>query len=262
MRKYLLAFFLSTRLFCQLSPDEYICFTIAKSGTNLALKAIKLLTNTNQCKHSHFTYKRFEYSNLDPLFSETNMKCIVNVRDFRDILVSCARIFPYLPLREKHHTYYSRKSTLSPEDFHLWFTCIDKKWKYYNKNIPKRVDMLLDTSTYMANATYACISAVEWLKAHEHFKDRILLIRYENLVGPRGGGTVHKQIAELKKIADFLEVDIDDGRLKEVASKLYGGTTTFQKGQSKAYQPYFSTKARKKFWALFSEEMEYLGYTD
>lgn len=36
-----------------------------------------------------------------------------------------------------------------------------------------------------------------------------LVVRFENLIGPKGGGSVERQQAELKKMASYLDLDID-----------------------------------------------------
>lgn len=67
----------------------------------------------------------------------------------------------------------------------------------------------------------------ECLKNNPH----ALVVRFENLVGPKGSGSEILQKNEVKRIANYLELTVSDEEIEEVCQKLFGGTKTFKKGQ-------------------------------
>ena len=59
----------------------------------------------------------------------------------------------------------------------------------------------------------------------------ILAIKFEDLVGARGGGSDEASIHAIAKIAEQLTGTADERNVHEVAARLFGGTLTFRKGQ-------------------------------
>jgi sulfotransferase 6B1 len=58
----------------------------------------------------------------------------------------------------------------------------------------------------------------------------VLLTRFEDLVGPRGGGDLATQHREIVRIADHLHISLSSKEIKHIADNLFGGTHTFRKG--------------------------------
>jgi hypothetical protein len=56
----------------------------------------------------------------------------------------------------------------------------------------------------------------------------ILKLRFEDLVGPEGGGTTTAQHEAIARPAEFLNLSVD---ISAVASGLNGGTRTFRRGR-------------------------------
>lgn len=65
------------------------------------------------------------------------------------------------------------------------------------------------------------------------------LIKYEHLVGEKGGGSIEKQKAAIRDIAIQLGVDADDENITQVASHVYGGTFTFKGGKISKWRHHF-----------------------
>jgi sulfotransferase 6B1 len=68
----------------------------------------------------------------------------------------------------------------------------------------------------------------------------VLEVRFEQLIGPRGGGDLDVQAAELRRIADFLAVPLSDDGQKAIGEELFGGTATFRKGALGAWRELFA----------------------
>lgn len=58
----------------------------------------------------------------------------------------------------------------------------------------------------------------------------VLVVRYEDLVGSRGGGDDVLQRTTVHKILAHIEYDADESIIDLIADNLYGGTHTFRKG--------------------------------
>ncbi|MCH9811633.1 sulfotransferase domain-containing protein [bacterium] len=276
--------FITSSLFGAISTDDFCCVSIAKSGSNLTTRAIRLLTgykycqkkyllpdggchkHRNKCDRFYFTHFYPEVANdLHPKMNpreNPGLKYVVTVRDLRDVLVSSSRYWPELPTTRTFGSIYRHR------DLHDEVTCkilaeLNEEW-IYNKNhaVEKNVDLLLDTSFYLSDTIRDIQNAVAWLKRNKEVNDRILVVHYEDLVGPKGGGNKERQIAALKKIAAFLEVDLSGRNLERTAKFLYGRAPTFMVGKAGKYKSYFSEEATEKFWELLTDEMDYLGYSE
>ena len=87
------------------------------------------------------------------------------------------------------------------------------------------------------------------------------IIRYEDLVGPYGGGSLEIQLATIEKIADHLGILVLDDLCKELAGQLYGGTSTFNKGKIGRWKEEFTPEMKEFFKKHFSSEfLIELGY--
>jgi len=58
-----------------------------------------------------------------------------------------------------------------------------------------------------------------------------LLVRFEDLIGERGGGELEAQVRELKRIASYCGVHVCPESIEQLAEGVYGGTHTFEKGR-------------------------------
>lgn len=75
-----------------------------------------------------------------------------------------------------------------------------------------------------------CNSLLPWIKM-----DNILKIRFEDIVGPKGGGTAQAQEQAMEKLCKWIDVPLD--RISFVSEKLFGpGKQTFRKGQVDSWQ--------------------------
>jgi hypothetical protein len=57
------------------------------------------------------------------------------------------------------------------------------------------------------------------------------IVRFEDLVGARGGGCDTLQIKAINSVVEFLSLGTDESRQSTIASQLFGDTNTFRKGQ-------------------------------
>jgi len=84
-------------------------------------------------------------------------------------------------------------------------------------------------------------------------------VRFEDLVGPKGGGTDEKQINTTKDIFRYLEIDGIDSH--QIARKIFSETSvTFRKGMIGEYKKVLSTEQIYLFNKLHGDIIRQYGY--
>lgn len=87
-----------------------------------------------------------------------------------------------------------------------------------------------------------------------------LSIRFEELVGKKGGGSSKVQYATVRKIAEFIGLKIDETGIKNICFKLFGGTRTFDKGQIDGWKECFNEEHKQAFKKYAGNLLIELGY--
>ncbi len=78
----------------------------------------------------------------------------------------------------------------------------------------------------------------------------VCLIRFEDLVGEKGGGSDAAQVETIQRLASFLNIDVDDKKIKYVQENLFGGSGTFRDGQIGGWKKYFTPEMKAAFKAF------------
>jgi len=81
-----------------------------------------------------------------------------------------------------------------------------------------------------------------WMKAR-----KFCTVKFENLVGSKGGGSDAAQLLELKKIADHLGVKLTGKQAKNIIDNLYGQTSTFREGQIGSWKRHFTPEMKTAY---------------
>ena len=89
-----------------------------------------------------------------------------------------------------------------------------------------------------------------------------LTIKFEDLVGEKGGGSLEKQIETIKQIINHLdmEVDLSDENILAIAKSSYGSSGTFRKGQVGAWRDVFNNQDKQLYKSNINELLENLNY--
>lgn len=86
-------------------------------------------------------------------------------------------------------------------------------------------------------------------------------IRFEALLGPGGGPfSEQEQIAELRKIADALRLNVSDEVLLEAYNASFGKGTVFSKGKSGSWKDHFNEEHKAHFKEKMGDTLIELGY--
>ncbi len=101
--------------------------------------------------------------------------------------------------------------------------------------------------------------AIEWMK-----DPSVLVLRYEDLVGPQGGGNSVVQHMMLKVFFEHVGLALSDEEIQSVADEAFGrkGTenSTFRKGQIGTWTQYFAEEDKRLFKKLYGEVLIAFGY--
>lgn len=262
MKKLLFLLFLFSSFGFSMERETNIAFfTIWKSGSHLIQKCIFKIMNNHYEEYllNNPSIKKMDYSHLWSnngyrhgkhyycshfnsdiekmryfMANAPHVKFIFNVRDPRDV---CLSICPYVDKMPKESGFlpilnmgYSSWKLLSlDEKLMLVIRKIRNNQQYYN--------------------------ALTLLKEYPN----ILLVRFENLVGSKGGGSDALQKLEILKIAKFLGIKLSDKSVDKISRNLFGDTKTFHKGQIGKYKEVFQEHHYEAFEETFADLIEPLS---
>jgi hypothetical protein len=88
------------------------------------------------------------------------------------------------------------------------------------------------------------------------------LVKFEDLVGPEGGGSEDAQRLATRRVAEHLGIELGEERLEEVCSGLFGKGRTFRKGQSGGWQDGFAPEHREAVKEVAGSLLVELGYEE
>lgn len=248
----------TVKLFCEeyfeQSPHNKVLFvSIPKAGTHLLWKAIERIT--------HIPISWIGLSNIERFYPERDLLStgpitgihlcpeadrvrkgffdrynkILIIRDPRDVMVSFM-----------HHLINGN----------IWKGCPEFDYETFVSLSPD--GQLRETLLFpgVCLSPKSCFSlAVEWMK-----DPTVLVCRFEDLVGERGGGSAEKQKETLRKLAEHLGYYLTQEEIAAVSEQLYGGTWTYRKGQIGAWKEAFSEENKELFKQILGQAVIDLGY--
>jgi hypothetical protein len=188
-----------------------------------------------------FTIGHLPYSTgAHELLDELNIKKILMLRDPRDAVVS--QLFW---INNPVHPFYPYISRMKSEEERLMF-CI--------KGIPTE-------KTETGEAVF--IDMRERIKLIMPWIDDpdCLVVRFEELIGPRGSGTLEDQKDTIRKICTHVYSSITETEIDRVAARVFDASSfTFRKGQIGGWENHFTPSHRDEFKRLAGSLLIDLGY--
>ncbi len=164
-----------------------------------------------------------------------NIAPIVVYRDPRAVLVS----FIHYVTKLKEHVLHSEFKGLSDEDKFQYVL----KGHRFNK-------------AYLEPLRTRCLALDGWLSS-----DHVLKIRFEDLVGEKGGGTLKSQEETVSSLCNWLE--IPESKSAGVADELFGpGRHTFRKGQIDSWRNELSDENIKTVEEKLGDILKRWGYSN
>lgn len=230
-------------------PEEIHIVTIPKSGTHLILKVWDLLQESGYkypkfWMHPHFMQSPAR-STLEKFRETFSKKRIFMVRDLRDLYVSAVywmdEVF---------------QDIVAPE--HQL-----KDWlpKWNEANFEEKLLMLIDGNLYfdtpLSLINFNIFASLPFLI---NPNADTLVIRFEDLVGEKGGGSNEKQIEALEKIFQFCGYTVPEETKYYVAANLFGDSSTFRKGAIGSWKEHFNRKVKAHFKQKLGGALILMGY--
>ncbi len=150
---------------------------------------------------------------LFPILAREGVRTLFVIRDPRDVLVSYCKYVTEINRTHPSHAYFAG---LSDDSSRL----IDAIRGV--ERIVEPIDRLLER--------YA-----GWLDAPD-----VMTVRFEDLIGVKGGGQEGTQLETIRRTAEFLGIDLGDDQLKSVAERVFSErSSTFRKGKIQQWRSVF-----------------------
>lgn len=249
-------------------PNKVICVTIPKAGTHLLIKCLTLLGvkgvtyNYNTEKYAG-RRRQDPYHRLTPLeyadrtFARLSYRIKKNKNVRRSFLV-------HLPFTQKYKPFFDKfteKNFLMMRDprdqlISLASTAIEDPLKREDFLHDVLLDLIEGKQRQVpwkprhgATDMMWTLGTVNFYKAFLKWADEpnFCVIRFENLVGPQGGGNEEAQIQEINKIANHLGVTLTSEQVNYILDNIFGETRTFKQGQARSWVKYFTPEIKDAY---------------
>ena len=193
------------------------------------------LIQSSQYSLAHINYKKSTAETIDSL----KIKHVFMIRDPRDVAISFY----------KHATYKPEK--VAPIGCYNYFNSLD------NNN--ERIQAVIKgVPNVMPNIRERYDNKLKWLE-----EKNICVVKFEDIIGEKGGGTENAQKQTLEKVLDYIEISKTDELYNKIKEQLFGGNTnTFNKGQIGSWKTEFSNEHKTMFKNIAGNILIKLGYEE
>ncbi|MCB1110527.1 MAG: hypothetical protein KDK64_06055 [Chlamydiia bacterium] len=257
MKKIAIILFLALFMFPQTLRARVLITSIPKAGTHLICKTIEAITHTPvQDTDIHHTYDRIvEFAKANP-----DIPILLIVRDLRDV---CLSYVNYVSLQINRHP--------EPKYYYL-FGEFKRSDEVLATLIPMWQKMSVEeklTAVLEANDLAPCdIDNFFRVAVELSTLPNVTLIRFENLVGSKGGGDFEQQCQEIEKIASVYNISLHPQHTQMIAHGLFGTTphsrwnNTFKRGQIGSWKEVYTPNQISTFKERFNDYLYYFGYIE
>lgn len=241
--------------------DLFIIHSIPKCGTHLIQRIVKFMTN-QVVVQGHIGIKNLQKAYADNVIMRTfeayfpqklqianqaGYKVIALVRDPRDALIS--------------HVFYMRSYADKPDnktvrDFFVVGPGFDLL------SIEEQITSLITGSIHTPSYLNFYKERMGWACHPSN-----LMVKYEDLVGPRGGGRLDVQKYSLLKMAQYIHLKLTPQHLQYVLDNLYldfgqeeEAGKVFKHSSIGNWKTFFTEKHKQLFKQIMGKELIQLGY--
>jgi hypothetical protein len=249
--------FTPKRIVGRINGPKVLVNSIPKSGTNLIAKVIynlpnmrfsgkrtirKMTHNNSEAiravlaiRNGQYSLSHLEYEKkLSNVVDEHKIKKILVVRDPRQILVSHYKYVTYIDSNHKSHSFF--KSLPNDEE---------------------RLNAVIDGVDGIVEPLELVIKGyLNWLN-----NKNCLIIRFEDLIGEKGGGSIDLQFNALHKILHHLEIQLSESEILTIRDKIFDeNSPTFRSGQLEGWKSELTLNHKKKIKENLGDLIISLGY--
>lgn len=91
--------------------------------------------------------------------------------------------------------------------------------------------------------------------------ERVCFVRFEDLIGPKGGGDSAVQEKTIKRILAYLEIEVTDEKVETIKESIYDkNAKTFSKGQIDSWKEVFNEEVEKVYRTEVLDKAKQFGY--
>ena len=88
-----------------------------------------------------------------------------------------------------------------------------------------------------------------------------LVVRFEDIIGERGGGSKDAQFNTLKSIFRYIHLDVNDAWIEKLSKDIISpASPTFRKGSTRQWEQYFDNDLKTEFKSVAGEALIKYGY--
>jgi hypothetical protein len=250
-------------MIARVNGKKVIANSIPKGGTHLLIQCLMNFPDISYSGY-HYTTGRTNSESLNTIFlktkkgffsaahlwwskeaaieiEKTGIRQIVMIRDPRDIIVSGVH---YILKNKKHHlhSHFIGLGGMKERIIH-YIKGVEKK--YSSKSIP-----LADIRTSYYNY-------YRWIDEKSS-----LIVRFEDLVGPKGGEDEKRQKEVVENIAMHCGMNYSLIDIEKIASKVFSSySVTFRRGKSGGWRDVFSKEVEYTFENVAGNLLSEVGYS-
>ncbi|MDD3627263.1 MAG: sulfotransferase domain-containing protein [bacterium] len=210
----------------------------------------------------HFTHIRYHQA-LYEIFKRLNYKMIIIIRDPRDVTASLANYSLKTKSYRLHRFFKNLKNFdevlkytitgVTPEEF-------QKKLKLYVfiQKIKNKLGLrcLPYRNLMEASVRNRFDNFIQWTK-----KPDFLTVKFEDLVGEKGGGSRERQEQAIRAIFKYLQIPEDGERINYLCENIFSPKSkTFHKGQIGGFKDIYKPEHKELFKKVAGDLLIQLGY--
>lgn len=210
---------------------------LGKAGADGAIRRLGRVA-PNQVLVGHIVYDPRVAAALDA----RGVKLVLMIRDPRDVVVSLAKYIPREHVGHRYRDYFTRVLTTDRERI---MACIRGVGGEHAEDGRPQPDIGTLFRAYLA-----------WPERHPAH-----VCRFEDLVGPHGGGSESAQLDALRALAAFAGYGLDDAQVEEIARATFSkDSLTFRKGEIGDWRNHFAPEHDAAFREVAGDLLAPLGY--
>jgi len=240
------------------SKKRTLFLTVPKSGSHLLKKMLYMVIGEESIDFTTIDGDPFSpplmsdaqyfiFNHVYPGFSgyrgcstDTYTKVIL-IRDPRDAIVS----FSYM-LRDKGWGWWTPKEVLT---------------QFQNLREDERLAHAILFPDEHLGLRVFFREAIEWMNDADVF-----VLRFEDIIGPEGGGDRLTQENTIRALSRHLEFDMPEEQVVFIADNMFGPDglkeTSFRKGQIGTWPQYLTENDKELFKSVMGEELIQMGYAE
>jgi len=236
---------------------KVVCLTVPKTGTYLVEKAIKMITDIQGKKVFDLTTVRGKKDLSVVLREENNLLFIDHLLPDYDFLrdENSDEYIKIIQIRDPRDMVISQVHWMKKTE--QWWMPLETIKKANQLSFEEHLSFVIGLPKEHYGAQFFYNQVLEWKK-----NPSVFICRFEDLVGPQGGGDRKIQEASIAALAKHIEYSLSDEKITYIADHLFGGTRTFRSGLIGQWKTVMNAEQMTLCQRMFGKQLIALGYAE